>query len=144
MRWCIVMHEDDFIMESIVLPSVLGKKVVSYKLHILCRGHLYTFGAPKGADPLCSHDSGPKHDSTTTLLTLQPCWNRVAVHPPSTTLSIWTIQGCTALISEQDCLIISLHVFFCPMQPFLLVSIGYWWPNRRFMHSCKTLEDSTP
>ncbi|CAI9560045.1 unnamed protein product, partial [Staurois parvus] len=29
-----------------------------------------------------------------------------------------------------------LHVFFCPMQSFLLVSIGYWWPNRRFMHSC--------
>ncbi|XP_040295674.1 solute carrier family 40 member 1 isoform X3 [Bufo bufo] len=27
MRWCIVMHEDDFITESIVLPSVSGKKV---------------------------------------------------------------------------------------------------------------------
>ncbi|CAI9583870.1 unnamed protein product, partial [Staurois parvus] len=26
----------------------------------------------------------PKHDSTTALLTSQPCWNRVAVHQPST------------------------------------------------------------
>ncbi|CAI9544074.1 unnamed protein product [Staurois parvus] len=33
--------------------------------------------------------------TTTALLTLQPCWNRVAVHQPSTTLSIWTIQGCS-------------------------------------------------
>ncbi|CAI9551346.1 unnamed protein product, partial [Staurois parvus] len=65
-----------------------------------------------------------KHDSTTALLTSQPCWNRVAIHQPSTTPSIWTIQGCMALISEQDCLKISLHVFFCPMQPFLLVSIA--------------------
>ncbi|CAI9601815.1 unnamed protein product, partial [Staurois parvus] len=37
----------------------------------------------------------PKHDSTTALLTSQACWNRVAVHQPSTTASIWTIQGCS-------------------------------------------------
>ncbi|CAI9617211.1 unnamed protein product, partial [Staurois parvus] len=37
----------------------------------------------------------PKHDSTTALLTSQPCWNRVAFHQPSTTLSIWTIHGCS-------------------------------------------------
>ncbi|CAI9613135.1 unnamed protein product, partial [Staurois parvus] len=46
----------------------------------------------------------PKHDPTTALLTSQPCWNRVAVHQPSTTLSFWTIHGCMALINSNICL----------------------------------------
>ncbi|CAI9611144.1 unnamed protein product, partial [Staurois parvus] len=49
----------------------------------------------------------PKHDSTTALLTSQPCWNRVAVHQPSTTLSIWTIQGCSRGTSSSNiCLLL--------------------------------------
>ncbi|KAL0177018.1 hypothetical protein M9458_025912, partial [Cirrhinus mrigala] len=87
------------------------------KLHILFRGHFHTFRNPKGADQLSSHDSGPKHDSATSLLTSQPCGDMVAIHQPSITPSIWTIQGCTALIGEQDCLKISLHVFLGPLQP---------------------------
>ncbi|XP_059209441.1 uncharacterized protein LOC131988339 [Centropristis striata] len=44
----------------------------------------------------------PKTCLATSLLTSQPCWDMVAAHQPSTTPSFWTIQGCTALISEQD------------------------------------------
>ncbi|CAI9559851.1 unnamed protein product, partial [Staurois parvus] len=50
----------------------------------------------------------PKHDSTTALLTLQPCWNRVASHQPSTTLFILTIQGWTpeAPATSNICLLL--------------------------------------
>ncbi|CAJ0940228.1 unnamed protein product [Ranitomeya imitator] len=64
----------------------------------------------KGPYQLFAHDSGPKHDSSTSLLTSQPCWDMVAIHQPYTTPSIWTIQGCSTLISKQDCLKISLHI----------------------------------
>ncbi|CAJ0938378.1 unnamed protein product [Ranitomeya imitator] len=63
----------------------------------------------QGPYQLFPHDSGPKHDSSTSLLTSQPCWDMMAIHQPSTTPSIWTIQGCLTLISKQDCLKISLH-----------------------------------
>lgn len=92
------------------------KEVLSQKLHILCRGHFHTFRDPKGADQLSPRDSA------TNLLMLQPCWNMVAVHQPSLTPPIWTIQGCTALVSEQNCF--SLHIFLGPLELFLLVSIG--------------------
>ncbi|CAI9532108.1 unnamed protein product, partial [Staurois parvus] len=48
----------------------------------------------------------PKHDSTTALLISQPCWNRVAIHQPSTTLFIWTIQGCSRGTSSFNCLLL--------------------------------------
>lgn len=44
----------------------------------------------------------------TYVLITQPCWGMVAIHQSSTTPSIWTIQGCTAFIS--DWLRISLYV----------------------------------
>ena len=94
-----------------------------WSVNILCRGHFHTFRDPKGAYQLSSNDSGPKQDSSTSLLTSQPCWDMVAIHQPSTTPSIWTIQGCTTLISKQDCLKTCLHVCQSPLQPFLLVSI---------------------
>ncbi len=100
------------------------KKVVSQKLYMLCHGNFHTFRDPKGAYQLSPHDSGPKHDYSTSLLTSQPCWDMVAIHQPSTTPSIWTIQSCMALISKQDCLKISLHVCVGPLQSFLLVRIG--------------------
>src|SRR4029434_6122165 len=59
----------------------------------------------------------------TSLLTSQPCWDMVAIHQPSTTPSIWTIKGCTALIRKQNSLKVSLHVVLSPLQPFLLVSL---------------------
>ena len=51
------------------------------------------------------------------ILMLQPYWDMVAIHQPSTTPSIWTIQDCL----KQDCLKISLHLFLGPLQSFLLV-----------------------
>src|SRR4029434_2026873 len=69
------------------------------------------------------HDSGPKHDSATSLLTSQPCWDMVAIHQPSTTPSIRTIKGCTALIHKQNSLKVSLHVVLSPLNLFLLVSL---------------------
>ncbi len=79
-RWCIVMHEDDFAAESTVLLFVPWKKVISQKLYMLCRGHFHTFSDPKGAYQLSPHDSCPKHDSSTSWLTSQPCWDIVAIH----------------------------------------------------------------
>ncbi len=117
------MHEDDFAAEGTVLLFVPWKKVVRNSIYF-CQGHFHTFRDPKGAYQLSPHDSGPKHDSSTSLLTSQPCWDMVAIHQPSTTPSIWTIQSCTALISKQVCLKISLHVCVGPLQPFLLVRIG--------------------
>src|SRR4029434_3575233 len=99
------------------------KKVVSQKLYILCRGHFHTVRDPEGAYQLSPHDSGPKHDSATSLLTSQPCWDMVAIYQPSTTPSIRTIKGCTALIRKQNSLKVSLHVVLSRLQPFLLVSL---------------------
>ncbi|CAI9569932.1 unnamed protein product, partial [Staurois parvus] len=61
----------------------------------------------------------PKHDSTTALLTLQPCWNRVAVHQPSTTPSIWTIQGCSRGTSSFKYLFVAMQWYFssCSLDP---------------------------
>lgn len=123
MTRCIVMHADDFVTESMIFIFVPRNKVVSQKLRILFVGHFHTFRGPKGADQLSPYDSGPKHDSATSLLALQPWWDMVTMHQPFTTASIWTIQGCTAVISEQDCLKMSLRVFLGPLQPFLLVNI---------------------
>ncbi|CAB1418619.1 unnamed protein product [Pleuronectes platessa] len=101
MRWCIVMHEYDFASEGTALLFVPRKKVVSQKLYVLCRGHFHTVRDPEGAYQLSPHDSGPKHDSATSLLTSQPCWDMVAIHQPSSTPSIRTIKGCTALILDR-------------------------------------------
>ncbi|XP_054879169.1 zinc finger-containing ubiquitin peptidase 1 isoform X2 [Poeciliopsis prolifica] len=51
-----------------------------------------------------------KHDSTSSLMTSQPCWDVVAVHHQSTTASIWTIQGCTAVISEQTSAMLTCEI----------------------------------
>ncbi|CAB1442974.1 unnamed protein product, partial [Pleuronectes platessa] len=47
---------------------------------------------PEGAYQLSPQDSGPKHDSATSSLTSQPCWDMVANHQPSSTPSIRTIK----------------------------------------------------
>lgn len=39
-------------------------------------------GTLKRPDLLSPHDFGPKHDSTTSLLMPQPCWDTVAIHQP--------------------------------------------------------------
>lgn len=44
----------------------------SQKLYILYRGDFHIFRDPKWADQLSPHDFDPKHDSTNSLLTLQP------------------------------------------------------------------------
>lgn len=54
-------------------------------------------------------------------------WDMVIIHQPSTTLSIWTVQGYTALIREQVCLKMSLHAFLGALQLFLLVSSCWGW-----------------
>ena len=87
------MHEGDFAIEGTFLLFVPWRKVVSQKLYIPCRGNFHTFRDPKGAYQVSPHDSGPKHNSATSLLTLQPCWDMVAIH--------YSIQGCMALISKQ-------------------------------------------
>lgn len=78
----------------------------------------YVWRDPETANhsQLSPYDSGPKRDSAISLLTSQPCWDMVAIHQSSTTPSI---QGCTAVISEQDCLKISFHMSLHPLQPFL-------------------------
>ncbi|CAI9615674.1 unnamed protein product, partial [Staurois parvus] len=53
------------------------------------------------------------------LLKSQPCWNRVAVHQPSTTPSIWTIQGCSRGTSSFKYLFAAMQWYFssCSLDP---------------------------
>ncbi len=60
------------------------------KEHIL-RNKFWHPQWPKGPYHLISQYSSPRHHSATSLLTLQSCWNRVAIYQPSRTPSIWTI-----------------------------------------------------
>ena len=61
-----------------------------------------------------------------------PCWHcsLIGTWWPSTTPSVWIIQGCSALIRKQDSLKINLHGFLSSLQMFLLVSIGEGRPNK--------------
>lgn len=86
----------------------------------------------------------PKNDSTASLMMLQPCWNMVAIHQPSTAPQIWTFKSCKAFIREPDCLKISRYVFLGRLQPLLFVSIVQGWLNIRFTQKCSPLEDPTP
>lgn len=120
MRWCIVTHEHEFVSESSVLffctmeersqsetPNTLQRSFSHLRRPQRCRLALSPWFRNQNTTPL------------------PPCWHRmVAVHQPSTTPSIWTVQGCTALVSEQNCFEVSLHIFLGTLEPFLLVSIG--------------------
>lgn len=86
MRWCFVMHEDDFVTESAVLLFVPWKKVVCQKLHILNQVIFTPSGTLKGSTSSLSLPLIPAQNMTPP----PPCWHRSLVgtwwpftnHPP--------------------------------------------------------------
>lgn len=101
-RRCIVMYQQDFAVENIVLLFVPWS--VRKPTHL----NFQTFRDPEGPHQLSSCDSGPKPD--TFLLT--PL-GHYCIHLESRPYR-------TAHSSGQECL--SLHIFLGPLPLFLLVS----------------------
>lgn len=79
MRWCIVMHNDDFVKES----------WNSMNLEVTSSGTLKGLASSLFLIPA-------QNMTAASSLMLQSFWDMVAIHQPSTTPTIWTIQGCTA------------------------------------------------